>query len=60
MLTNQLRELEADGLLTRTVFAQVPPRVDYALSPRGRSLEPVILSLKAWGEENLTSKRDAA
>lgn len=60
MLTNQLRELEADGLLTRTVFAQVPPRVDYALSPRGRSLEPVILSLKAWGDANLMRKQDAA
>lgn len=60
MLTNQLRELEADGLVTRTVFAQVPPRVDYALSPRGRSLEPVILSLKAWGDTNLTAARDAA
>ena len=60
MLTNQLRELEADGLVSRTVFPQVPPRVDYTLSPRGRSLEPVILSLKAWGDANLMPKQDAA
>ena len=51
MLTNQLRELETSGLITRTVFAQVPPRVDYQLSERGRSLEPVILALKRWGDE---------
>lgn len=50
MLTNQLRELEADGFLIRTVFAQVPPRVEYQLSARGRSLEPVIAALKAWGD----------
>lgn len=53
MLTNQLRELEADGLVLRTVFAQVPPRVDYSLTARGRSLEPVISALKAWGDANL-------
>ena len=53
MLTNQLRELEADGLITRTVFAQVPPRVDYALSPLGRSMEPVLMALKAWGDAHI-------
>ncbi|WP_426012734.1 winged helix-turn-helix transcriptional regulator [Caulobacter sp. DWR2-3-1b2] len=53
MLTKQLRELERDGLIVRTVHAQVPPRVDYALSARGRSLEPVIVALKAWGDANL-------
>lgn len=50
MLTNQLRELEADGFLHRQVFAQVPPRVEYSLTPRGRTLEPVIAALKAWGD----------
>ncbi|WP_374380998.1 winged helix-turn-helix transcriptional regulator [Dongia sp.] len=50
MLTNQLRELEADGLIHREVFAQVPPRVDYSLTPRGRSLQPVIAALKLWGD----------
>ncbi len=60
MLTNQLRELEADGLVTRTVFAQVPPRVDYALSPRGRSLEPILKALKTWGDANLEIGAKAA
>ncbi|MNT92896.1 putative HTH-type transcriptional regulator YybR [compost metagenome] len=60
MLTNQLRELEADCLITRTVFAQVPPRVDYDLSERGRTLEPVILALKAWGDANMPSAGSAA
>ena len=53
MMTNQLRELEEDGLVIRTVYAQVPPKVEYSLSERGRSLEPVILALKVWGEANV-------
>jgi DNA-binding HxlR family transcriptional regulator len=60
MLTRQLRELEADGLLIRTVYAQVPPRVDYSLSARERSLEPVILALKEWGDRNLLPSRAEA
>lgn len=50
MLTQQLRELEGDGVLTRTVHAQVPPRVDYALTDKGRSLLPIIEMMRAWGE----------
>lgn len=53
MLTNQLRELEADGLVVRTVYAQVPPKVEYNLSPLGRSLEPVLMALKGWGDANI-------
>ena len=53
MLTNQLRELEADGLIIRKVYAQVPPRVEYSLSSRGRTLRPVIKALKAWGDAHL-------
>lgn len=53
MLTNQLRELEADGLVERRVFPQVPPRVDYSLTPLGRSMEPILMALKAWGDANL-------
>ena len=62
MLTNQLRELEQDGLIVRTVYAQVPPKVEYSLSPLGRSLEPVLASLKAWGDANigLFAGRDVA
>lgn len=53
MLTKQLRELEADGLVTRTVFAEVPPRVDYALSGKGRSVLPIIEEMRIWGTEHL-------
>lgn len=51
MLTLQLRELEADGIIIRTVFPQVPPKVEYKISPFGRSLEPILISLKEWGEQ---------
>lgn len=51
MLTKQLRELEADGLVTRTVFAEVPPRVEYAMTDATKALEPTIQSLTAWWEK---------
>lgn len=54
MLTKQLRELEADALISRTVFAEVPPRVDYALTDKGRSVLPVIDQMKAWGAAQLS------
>ncbi len=57
MLTNQLRELEADGFVHRTVYAEVPPRVEYRLTPLGRSLEPVIRALKAWGDATRRRRR---
>ena len=60
MLTHQLRELEADGLIVRTVYAQVPPRVEYTLSTRGRSLEPVLMAMKEWGDANLSSEEAKA
>ena len=53
MLTNQLRELEEDGLIERKVYAQVPPKVEYSLSPLGRSMEPILLALKGWGDANI-------
>ena len=53
MLTKQLRELEAAGLVSRTVHPVVPPHVDYDLTPLGRSLEPVISALEAWGRQHV-------
>ena len=50
VLTSQLRAMEADGLVHREVFAEVPPRVEYSLTPLGKSLAPVIDALKVWGE----------
>jgi DNA-binding HxlR family transcriptional regulator len=49
MLTQQLRELERDGLVTRRVYPQVPPKVEYSLTPLGQTLEPVIRLLSDWG-----------
>jgi DNA-binding HxlR family transcriptional regulator len=49
MLTQHLRELEADGLLTRTVYPEVPPRVEYAITKLGRTAVPAIDTLRDWG-----------
>jgi DNA-binding HxlR family transcriptional regulator len=49
MLTQQLRELEADGIVVRTIFAEVPPRVEYRMTDYGRTLEPVIDLMAQWG-----------
>lgn len=51
MLTKQLRELEADGMIERTVYPEVPPRVDYRITDEGRSVFPVLLALNEWGNE---------
>ena len=51
MLTLQLRELEEAGIVLRTVYAEVPPRVDYELTPLGISLEPVLLAMRNWGTQ---------
>jgi DNA-binding HxlR family transcriptional regulator len=52
-LTNQLREMEEDCLIDRKVYAQVPPKVEYSLTPLGRSMEPILRSLKQWGDANI-------
>ncbi|MCJ9672148.1 MULTISPECIES: helix-turn-helix domain-containing protein [unclassified Neorhizobium] len=49
-LTNQLRELEQAGLIERRVYAQVPARVDYTISPFGLTLEPILRALQGWGQ----------
>jgi DNA-binding HxlR family transcriptional regulator len=50
VLTDNLRALEQDGIITRTVFAEVPPRVEYALSEIGESMRPILASMQQWGE----------
>ena len=53
MLTKQLRELEEDGIITRTIYAEIPPRVEYFITEKGKSLFPVIDKMRACGEENM-------
>lgn len=50
VLTDCLRSMEADGIITRTVYPEVPPRVEYALSELGESMRPVLDSMREWGE----------
>ncbi|PMD95609.1 transcriptional regulator [Siphonobacter sp. BAB-5405] len=52
MLTLQLRKLEEDQMVTRTVYAEVPPRVEYELTPIGYELKPIIQQLEKWGEKH--------
>jgi len=57
MMTLQLRELERDGIVRRLVYAEVPPKVEYSLTPLGRSLEPLLEQMLSWGVEYLRSAR---
>ncbi|MCD7799787.1 MAG: helix-turn-helix transcriptional regulator [Ruminococcus sp.] len=50
VLTDSLRSMESDGIITRTVYPEVPPRVEYALSELGESMRPIIKSMEAWGK----------
>jgi DNA-binding HxlR family transcriptional regulator len=61
MLAQQLREMESDGLIERTVYPEVPPRVEYQLTPFGETLRPVIDAMWAWGKRTreADSKRDS-
>ncbi len=56
MLTLQLRELEKQGLITRTVYAEVPPRVEYDMTDLGRSLMPILTAMRDWGTEYLRTR----
>jgi len=53
MLTQTLRSLERDGLVTRTVYAEVPPRVEYALTPLGETLSTPLAAIRLWAEANI-------
>ena len=60
MLTRQLRELEAAGLIHREIYAEVPPHVEYSLTALGRSLEPVVRMLWTWGNQYLALRKSHA
>lgn len=51
MLVKELKQLEENGIVVRAVFAEVPPRVEYSLTPKGRELNKVLTELKSWGRE---------
>jgi len=53
MLTQQLRQMEADGLVSRKVYAEVPPRVDYSLTELGQTLKPVLDAMNHWGTAHI-------
>ena len=55
VLTQNLRAMEESGLLHREVFAEVPPRVEYTLTPRGYSIKPILMSLAEWGKDYQTA-----
>lgn len=55
-LTNQLRELEVNGLIQRTVYAEVPPRVEYSITEKGKSLEQILYLMCEWGEKNMDDR----
>ncbi len=58
-LTNQLRELEADGFISRYDYKEIPPKVEYSLTELGKSFLPVMEYVKVWGEEHLTDENAA-
>jgi len=51
-LTQQLREMEADGIIHREVYAQIPPKVEYSLTPLGKTLKPVLTAMHNWAERH--------
>ncbi len=53
-LTNQLRELESDGIIERIIYAEIPPRVEYKITPYGNTLLPIIDSMSKWGKQNMS------
>ena len=60
VLTDSLRSMEADGIVTRTVYPEVPPRVEYALSDLGESMRPILNSMQEWGENYKALKSQEA
>jgi DNA-binding HxlR family transcriptional regulator len=58
MLTNQLRELEKEDIITRKVYAQVPPKVEYSITEYGKSLEPILVAMHDWGTAHTLHKKN--
>lgn len=56
VLTQKLRDMEADGLVERKVYAEIPPRVEYSLTEMGRSLKPILDSMEEWGKRYKSSR----
>ncbi len=59
VLTDSLRSMEQDGIITRTVYPEVPPRVEYALSDLGESMRPILDSMKVWGENYKSMQKNS-
>jgi DNA-binding HxlR family transcriptional regulator len=59
MLTTQLRELENDGIIERKIYPEIPPRVEYFVTPKGRSLMPIVDLMRDWGNAHLIEAGEA-
>lgn len=55
-LTNQLRELETDGIIDRIIFPEIPPRVEYSITDYGKTLLPIIDSMYQWGRQHMNTE----
>src|SRR4051794_21532138 len=60
MLTLQLRELEEDGVIHREVYREVPPKVEYSLTPCGKTLKPILLLMADWGQKQIDYQAEAS
>ena len=60
MLTTQLRELEEDGIIERIIYPEIPPRVEYFLTERGKALLPITAMMKEWGNQYLLKEVDSS